>query len=205
MNCYELTCGAAQSGLHKLEGLRIGVEAEGPRVNITADGELYLSLSPEMVRFLIEKVPPVAPVRLFRACFSGVDLDFEKRPDRGALVRLQLMAPPKGSFRLTACAYAEFIQQSRGPRRLGKQFDPFPSMGIRLLHAGDFDKVNPPWGVGASHVELAMVMDPGAGFRVQRVHPGGGMESFVRWDGASLRISGGGPRMSTFEPMSTGM
>jgi len=204
MHCYELSCGVTQGGLHKLDGLRIEAEAEGPRVNITGDGEFYLSLSPRVTRFLVEKVPPVAPVRIFRAQFAEVDLDFEERRDCGALVCLRLEAPPKGSFRLTSCAYGEFIQD-RGSRRLGKQFDPFPSMGIRLLHTGEHDQVNPPWGTGAPKIEVAMVLDQGAGFRVQRLHPSGGLESFVRWDGSQMRISGASPRSRFSEPVSLGM
>lgn len=201
MRCFEL------KGTEVRDGLLIQYDDEGARIDITSDGEFCFPLSEKLTKFLRTKVPRVAPVRLTKTQVEDGYLTVEERKNYTALVRLELRAPKDGVVRLTATSYDEFIRYNR----VAKQFHPFPSTGITVHGRDDIDPTVPDWLVGASFLELAVVMDQNASFRIQHVapmrqesSPEFPSEVFVRWDGFRLDCHvpsyirrAAGPKMST--------
>lgn len=95
-------------------------------------------------------------------------------------------------------------------RRVSKCFGPFPPMGVSVLaptlplhrivdKTNSADKIyadpqfnTRPWALGAVRLELAVVMMPGASFRIHREPPPAGVPatSYALWTGHQLNVTG---------------
>lgn len=177
MKCYELKDDTLR------EGLLITDESGPPRINITTDGAFSLPLDPRLAD-VYRRAPRIASIRQHYATL-GRDrktISTPKKSDQLALLRLSVRGGENGDVSLTGCAFDEDVNLDEG--RVDKLYRPFPSQGIELL--GDSPEPG-PW-FGTDFLELALIMIPGASFRVSRsgqLH-GARMHTYLYWNGYKL-------------------
>lgn len=177
MKCYELKDDTLR------EGLLITDESGSPRINITTDGGIFLPLDTRLAD-VYQRAPKIAPIRQHTAIL-GKDrrtLSSPRKTDQLALVRLSVAGGENGTVSLSGCAFDENVNEHEG--RVDKLYRPFPSQGIELL--GNYEEPE-PW-FGSDRLELALIMLPGASFRVSRdgqLH-GARMHTYLYWNGYKL-------------------
>ena len=181
MRCYELN----DSGT--VEGLRVEPESERelPHVPIAQGSEFCFALDDTLTAFL-EQVPLVAPIRLDRAVFREQGVLAVGKAGDVALVRLDIRAGEGGRVFLSAAnERTEWLVRNR----VMKGYGAFPPVGVVVLGPSELEP--PIWVQGSDRIELALTMDPGSSFRIQRTGKRRGMPRtcFVTWSGSELRLS----------------
>jgi hypothetical protein len=181
MRCYELN----DSGT--VEDLRVEPESERilPHVPVAQNGEFCFALDDALTTFL-ERVPAIAPIRLDRAVFSQQGVLAVGKAGDVALVRLDVHAGEGGRVFLSA---ANERREWSVRNRVMKGYGSFPPVGITVVGPNELEP--PIWVQGSDRIELALTMDPGSSFRIQRTGKRRGMPRtcFVTWSGSELRLS----------------
>lgn len=185
MRCFELT------DTRIIEGLKVQPGPDQPHVNITSDGELYAPIDPALAT-LIAKASAArsSPIRMrFATVMNDGEFLTSSKQGNEALVRVDVSAARGGKVTLSA-------SNDRGEtfenQRVVKCFGPFPSLGIYILApALAIPLEQRPWTMGTQRLELAIVMLPGASFRIFRSKTEMGIpaNSYVLWTGAKLEMT----------------
>jgi hypothetical protein len=127
-------------------------------------------------------------------------LGLSRTSDRMAFVRIDVRAGAGGAVTLSSGGYADvFIKEE-----VQKCFHQFPPVGIRVVGMDRAEALDEgePWTIGASHIEVAVMMVKGACFRVHRT---GNLRQlrkdlFVEWNGFKMDVR---PRKNTPETSTT--
>jgi hypothetical protein len=181
MQCFSLT-----------ERVRPGIivnREEYPHIVAPEGCAVMVMLGQELTEFY-EQLPP-GILRLKRA-----EVGFEQgvmvlKPARGApsqqaLVRVETMGGVEGKVTLTAEAYEEDLRQGR----VKKLRHRFPPAGVLALCTDEQTKQH---NTGCEVIDLFIVMNPGASFRIERTGQltdqngeSASPEMFIRWTGRAL-------------------
>jgi hypothetical protein len=185
MRCFELT------DTRIIEGLKVQPGPDLPHINITSDGELYAPVDPTLTALIARaSMARSSPIRLrFATVMNDGEFIAASKQGNEALVRVDVSAPRGG--RVTLSASNDRGETLEG-QRVVKCFGPFPSLGIYILAPALAIPVEQrPWTVGAQRLELAIVMLPGASFRISRSRTELGipMNSYVLWTGTKLEMT----------------
>ena len=178
MKCFELKNDILR------EGLLIDDDAGLPRISLSSDKKSYLELDGRL-KGIYERAPKIAPIRMHYMSLSKDRkvVGMPRKNDRLALLLLFVAAGQGGDVTLSACSYQETVYE--GEERVKKLYAPFPPVGIEVL--GEVPEAA-PWYGGATILELAIVMMPGASFKVSRtgkVHAAR-PHTYLYWNGFQL-------------------
>lgn len=178
MKCFELKNDTLR------EGLLIDDESGLPRINVSSDKKKYLELDARLTA-IYQRAPKIAPIRMHYAALSKdrKTISMSKKNDHLALLLICALAGQGGDVTLSGCAFQETVMP--GEARVQKLYGPFPSEGIEVL--GEVPEMA-PWFGGATVLELAVLMLPGASFRVTRtgkVHAAR-PHTYLYWNGYQM-------------------
>lgn len=187
MRCFELRDDTL------VDGLAIDVEGGSPRVSVAYSGGSFVALAPEPAKEVLRCPEPWRDgLRLYRTDVTNEGLNSPKKNDRMALVRLDVRGGQGGLVTLTSGAYEDLLLEKE--QRVEKGFRLFPPVGVSIVEEEEAPDGISPWIVGAEHLELLIVMQHGACFRVHRTGNLKGLlrDLFVEWhayEGPKLRPS----------------